>query len=91
VRGFHGPYASFQPIDQCKIVGSAAKQRLAEMNVCLYEAGNYGAVSGVDDRVGSVTCATDFRDPSVSDEDVALHHGVASVHRDERAVFDEDR
>ena len=61
------------------------------MNVCLYEAGNDGAVSGVDNGVGSVTCATDFGDTSVSDEDVAVHDGVASIHRDKRAVFDEDR
>ena len=91
MRRFHGPHALFQPIDQREIVSSATKECLAEMNVCLYEAGNDGAVSGVDNGVGSVTCATDFRYPSVSEEDVALHHGVASVHRDERAVFDDDR
>ena len=91
MRRLHGPYALFQPIDQREIIGSTAKECLAEMNVCLYEAGNYGAVSGVDNRVGSLTCATNFRDTSVGNEDVALHDGVASVHRDEGAVFDEER
>ena len=91
VRGFHGPDALLQPVDQREIVSGAAKERLAKMNVSLNKAGDNGAAGGVDNRVGCLAGATNARDASVANEQIAAHDGVRGVHRDERAVFDEDR
>src|SRR5688572_32604330 len=38
VRRFHGPHALLQPVNQREVISSAAKERLAKMNVRLNEA-----------------------------------------------------
>ena len=51
VRRFQRPDARPQPLEQRHVVGEAAKQRLAEMDVRLDEAGKQVARRRVDDRV----------------------------------------
>ena len=49
VRRFERPDAALQPIEQREIVGAAAKQRLAQMDVRLHESRQEIALRGVDD------------------------------------------
>ena len=51
VRGFHRPDARPQPVHQRQIVGVTAKQRLAQMDVRLDEAGQHVAAARVDDAI----------------------------------------
>ena len=50
VRRFHRPDAALQPVEQRHVVGVAAEQRLAEMDVRLDEAGQQVGAARVDDR-----------------------------------------
>ena len=90
MRSLHGPHTLLQPVDQREIVSGATKKRLAEMNVSLNETRNDRAISGIDDGIGCVTSATEFGDASVDYENVATHDGIARIHRNDCAVFDED-
>ena len=52
VGSLQRPDALLQPINQWQIVGRAAKERLAEMYVRLYEAGQDGAAARVNRLIG---------------------------------------
>jgi hypothetical protein len=60
------------------------------MNVCLDEAGDDRTVSGIDYGVRCLSARANARDTPIGNEQVATHDGVRGIHRDERAVFDED-
>jgi hypothetical protein len=91
VRRFHGPHAFFEPIDQRQIISSAAKERLTKMNVRLHKTGNDGAPFGVDHDVSTLRSITKLGDAGSGNEEVATNDPVRRIHRDERAVFNEDR
>lgn len=57
MRGFHGPDALLQPVDEREIVSSAAKDRLAKMDVGLDKARNHGAPLGVNNSVRCLPAA----------------------------------
>jgi hypothetical protein len=57
--------------------------------VCLDEAGNYGAAFSIDHGISRVA-ATNGRYAFAVDEHIATHDGVRGIHRDERAVLNED-
>ena len=90
VRGLHGPDTLPQPINQREIISSAAKDRLAKMNVRLHKTGNHDTAAGIDHDVRGLSAAADFGDASVIDEEVGTLDGVVLVHRHECSVFDED-
>jgi hypothetical protein len=56
----------------------------------LYEAGNDGAVSGIDYGIGSLSTTADLTDASVTDENVATNDAVLRIHRHDCPVPDED-
>ena len=69
-----------------EVVGVAAKQRLAQMDVRLNQAGQHVAAAR---RRSTRSCGRDgrgpiARDPAVADRDVALDDVEAVVHRDDR-------
>jgi hypothetical protein len=88
--GFHGPNTLLEPIDEREIVGGAAKDRLAEVNVSLNETGNHCAIGRVYYSVGCLARSANLGYAFVTNEKIAAHDGVRRVHRDERAVSDED-
>src|SRR6185503_20900491 len=90
MRSFHWPDALFEPIDESKIIGGAAKDCLTEMNVCLNETGNNRTTVSIDHRVGCLSHATNFRDALIANEQITTHDGVAIVHRHKRSVLYED-
>ena len=68
VRGLHRPDAPPQPLEQRHVVGEAAEERLAEMDVRLDEAGQEVAAARVDDacRARRVGDRPDRGDPPVA-------------------------
>jgi hypothetical protein len=85
VRGLHRPDACFQPIEERQIVGVAAKQRLAQMNVRLNEPGQQVTAAAVDRAIDVVFAKrTDGDDAAVAHEDIAFDHLKGIVHRDDR-------
>ena len=90
VRRFHRPDALLQPVEQREIVGVAAKERLAEMNVRLDEARQQVVAGRVDDAVRArVADVADRGDPAVAHQHVALDHVERVVHRQNCGVADE--
>ena len=75
-----------QPVHQRQIVGVAAEERLAEMDVGLDEAREDVAAARVDRRGRAVSAmvGADRRDPAVADRHVALDDRRSVVHRDDR-------
>ena len=51
VRGFQGPHATLEPVNQFEVVRRAAEERLAQMHVRLYEAGQHRAAARVNSHV----------------------------------------
>ncbi|MNP67750.1 hypothetical protein D3C76_1636150 [compost metagenome] len=51
VGGFQRPDPFAQPVHQLQVIAFAAEQRLAEMNMCLYKAGNYRAVGCINNTL----------------------------------------
>ena len=49
-RGLVGPDHLAQPVEQREVVGAAARERLAGVDVRLHEAGHHDAARGVEDR-----------------------------------------
>src|SRR6185369_899126 len=90
VGRLHGPNALLQPVDKCEIICRAAKECLAKVNVSLDETRNYRAVASVDYNVGCLARTADFSYAFVTNEKIAAHDGVRMIHRNERAVLDED-
>jgi hypothetical protein len=90
MRRFHGPNALFQPIDEREIVSSTAKDCLAEMNVCLDKAGDYCAAFSVNHCFGCLATVANRGNAFAINEQVTRYEGVRGIHRDERAVLNED-
>ena len=94
VRRLHRPDARAQPVEQRQVVGIAAEQRLAQMDVRLHEAGQQVVAAGVDDvgreRQARSTAPTETMRPS-SIEHVAFDHVEGVVHREDGGVANEQR
>jgi hypothetical protein len=92
VRRFHRPDARLQPLEQRHVVGEAAEQRLAEMNVRLHEPGQHVAAACLDDGVVAVFVdAADGGDTAIADRDAAVDDGEPVVHGEDRGVAEEQR
>ena len=92
VRGFHRPHAGAQPVHQRQIVGVAAEQRLAEVDVRLDEPRQHVAAARVDDavvRLGDVR--SDRGDAAVPDRHVAVDDVEPVVHREDEAAANQER
>jgi hypothetical protein len=68
VGRLHGPYTLPQPVNEGEVIGGAAKNCLAEMNVSLYEAGDNRAIRGVDHCSGTLAFAANVFDTSSGDK-----------------------
>ena len=78
VRRFHRPHAAPQPFEQRHVVGVAAEERLAQVDVGLDEAGEQVRAAGVDHGVVRLgRFRADRRDPSVTDRHRSLHDVAA--------------
>ena len=85
------PHPAPQPLHQRQIVGEAAEQRLAQVNVRLDQAGEDVAAAGVDDTVVRlVDVRRDARDAAAPNRDVAVDDLVPIVQRDDSAFADEE-
>src|SRR5687768_5221321 len=89
MRRFHRPDPLFKPIDEGQIIGGAAKQSLAKMQMSLDESGQYRATAGLDDGGVSVFDRTDTLNATVSDQQIAAHDGILFVHRDNAATLNQ--
>jgi hypothetical protein len=90
VRGLHGPHAPLEPVNQFEVVGRAAEERLAEMDVRLDEAGQHGAAASVERHVRREARLAHGRDAPVAHQHVALEDPVLGVDGDDDSAFDED-
>ena len=87
-----GQTRRLQPLEQRHVVGIAAEERLAEVDVGLDEAGQEIGAAGVDDVVARrVRFRADRHDASAVDGDRALDDVEAVVHREDGRVADEGR
>ncbi len=90
VRRFHRPDPAPQPLEQRHVVGIAAEERLAQVDVRLDEAGKEVGAAGVDDVVARrLRFRADRHDASAVDGDRALDDVEAVVHREDGRVADE--
>ncbi len=92
MRGLHRPHAPLEPVEQREVVGRAAEERLAEVDVRLHEAGQHGAAARVDDEVGLEVgeVAADGLDARPAHEHVAAQDAPGGVHRHDGAAPYED-
>src|SRR5690606_13703192 len=73
-RGFVGPDALFEPVDQHHVVGVVAHQGLAEVNVRLHKSGNDDVSGGVD---LARACGLLFRNFTDGGDFSILHENIA--------------
>jgi len=90
VGSFQGPNALLEPVYEREIVRHAAKDRLAKVNVCLHKTRDHRTAGRIDNSIGRRCGSTDLRYSFVTNQKVCTHDGIYLIHRDERAVFDED-
>lgn len=90
MRCFHGPDALLQPVDEGEVVGSAAKECLAKMNVRLHKPRDHSAVGRINHGIGILSGVSDARDAAVNNEQIATNDGILQVHRHDCAILDED-
>ncbi len=93
VRGLHRPDARLQPVEQRQVVGVAAEQRLAEVDVRLDEAGQQVVAASVDGAVvsGGASTSPIDDDAAVANHHVAFDHVEGVVHGEDGGVADEQR
>ena len=94
VRRLERPDARLQPVEQRQVVCHSAKKRLAQMNMCLNEAGKNEHAVGIDRELSFRVfwnAGTDRRDSPIANPNVAFHDVECVVHGHDGAVANEKR
>ena len=91
VCSLHRPDTLLQPVNQCQVIRRAAKQCLAEMHVSLHEARQNGAAARIYHNIGSINRCPNACNALPANQQVARHDGIIFIHREQRAVFNENR